>query len=83
MSLPSAAHQSCAVRSSDADTIAGDCDIRPFAPLPPLKRGRSRVIHEKLVAAIQAEEEKLIHHLRGIVHDLQRRIRVHKSKAQW
>ena len=61
----------------------GDCELRPFAPLPPLKRGRSRARHEEIVAAIQAEEEKLIGHLGGIVHDLQRRIRVRKAKGQW
>jgi hypothetical protein len=61
----------------------GDCDIRPFAPLPPRKRGRSQAIHDRLVAAIQAEEERLVGHLGGSVHDLQRRIRIRKAKKQW
>jgi len=61
----------------------GGCDIRPFAPLPALRRGRSRARHEQLVAAIQAEEAKLIGHLGGIVHDLQRRIRVRKARGEW
>ena len=61
----------------------GGCDIRPFAPLPALRRGRSRARHEQLVTAIQAEEAKLIGHLGGIVHDLQRRIRVRKARGEW
>src|SRR5262249_60696654 len=32
----------------------GNCDVRPFAPLPPRRRGRSRAYHEKLVAMIRA-----------------------------
>src|SRR5215831_4552990 len=39
----------------------GDCDARPFAPLPVrIRRGRSRAYHEKLVAMIHAEETKLL-----------------------
>jgi hypothetical protein len=61
----------------------GGCDIRPFAPLPPRRRGRSRAYHEKLVAMIHAEEAKLIGHLGSVVHDLKRRIRVRKAKGKW
>jgi hypothetical protein len=61
----------------------GDCDTRPFAPLPPRRPGRSRAYHEKLVAMVHAEESKLIDHLGGIVHDLTRRIRIRKAKHQW
>jgi hypothetical protein len=61
----------------------GGCDVRPFAPLPPLRRGRSRAYHEKLVAMIHAEETKLLGHLGSVVHDLDRRIRVRKAKGKW
>jgi len=61
----------------------GGCDVRPFAPLPARRRGRSRAYHEKLVAAIYAEEAKLISHLSIVVHDLKRRIRIRKSKGKW
>jgi hypothetical protein len=61
----------------------GGCDIRPFAPLPPRRRGRSRAYHEKLVAMIHAEEANLIGHLGSVVHDLNRRIRVRKAKGKW
>jgi len=61
----------------------GGCDTRPFAPLPLRRQGRSRAYHEKLVAAIYAEEAKLIGHLGSVVHDLQRRIRVRKAKGKW
>ena len=61
----------------------GGCDTRPFAPLPPRRQGRSRAYHEKLVAAIYAEEANLIGHLGSMVHDLQRRIRVRKAKGKW
>jgi sporulation protein YlmC with PRC-barrel domain len=47
----------------------GGCDVRPFAPLPARRRGRSRAYHEKLVAMILAEEAKLIGHLGDVVHD--------------
>ena len=30
----------------------GDCDVRPFAPLPARRRGRSRAYHEKLAEMI-------------------------------
>jgi len=61
----------------------GGCDVRPFAPLPARRRGRSRAYHDKLVAQIRAEEAKLIGHLGGVVHDLKRRIRIRKSKGKW
>jgi hypothetical protein len=61
----------------------GDCDVRPFAPLPARRPGRSKAYHEWMVAMIQDEEAKLVEHLGGIVHDLQRRIRVRKSKGKW
>jgi hypothetical protein len=61
----------------------GGCDVRPFAPLPARRRGRSRAYHDKLVAMIQAEEAKLIGHLGSVVHDLKRRIRIRKAKHQW
>jgi hypothetical protein len=32
---------------------------------------------------IQAEEQALVEHLGGIVHDLKRRIRVRKEKGKW
>lgn len=61
----------------------GDCDVRPFAPLPARRRGRSRACHDKLVALIFAEEAKLISHLGRVVHDLDRRIRVRKARGRW
>jgi len=61
----------------------GGCDIRPFAPLPARRRGRSRAYHAKLVALIFAEEAKLIGHLGCVVHDLKRRICIRKSKGKW
>ena len=61
----------------------GNCDVRPFAPLPARRRGRSRAYHEKLVAMICAEEAKLLGHLGSVVHDLDRRIRVRKAKGKW
>ena len=61
----------------------GGCDVRPFAPLPPRRRGRARAYHQKLVAMIHAEEAKLIGHLGSVVHDLKRRIRVRKAKGKW
>ena len=61
----------------------GGCDVRPFAPLPARRRGRSRAYHDKLVALIFAEEAKLISHLGRVVHDLDRRIRVRKARGRW
>jgi len=61
----------------------GDCDVRPFAPLPERRPGRSKAYHEKLVAMVHAEEGKLLEHLGGIVHDLSRRIQVRKGRHQW
>jgi hypothetical protein len=34
----------------------GGCELRPFAPLPPRRRGRSQAFHDKLVAIILDEE---------------------------
>jgi hypothetical protein len=59
------------------------CDPRPFAPLPPRKRGRSQRRHDELVAAIHDEEAKLLDHLAGVVSDLKRRIRVRRERKQW
>jgi hypothetical protein len=61
----------------------GGCDVRPFAPLPSRRRGRSRVYHERLVAMIRAEEAKLVGHLQSVTHDLERRIRVRKERGRW
>jgi hypothetical protein len=61
----------------------GGCDVRPFAPLPPRRRGRSRAYHERLVAMIHAEEAKLVDHLKSVTRDLERRIRVRKARGQW
>jgi len=62
----------------------GGCDTRPFGPLPArIRRGRSRDYHDRLVAAILDEEEALLAHLGGVVHDLKRRIRVRKERGQW
>jgi hypothetical protein len=61
----------------------GGRDIRPFAPLPPCRRGRSREYHERLVAQIHAEEAKLLSQLSSVVRDLARRIQVRKAKHQW
>ena len=61
-----------------------DCETRPFAPLPArILHGRSRARHEGLVAAIRAEEAKLVEQLGGIAHDLERRIRSRKAKGKW
>ena len=61
----------------------GDCGLRPFAPLPERRRGRTHAYHEKLVALIHAEEQALLNHLQSVTHDLERRIRVLKSKGKW
>jgi len=61
----------------------GDCDPRPFAPLPERRQGRSRAYHEKLVAMIHAEEQALLGHLQTVTHDLERRIDIRKRKRQW
>jgi hypothetical protein len=61
----------------------GNCDTRPFAPLPARRLGRSKAYHERLVAMIHAEEAKLAEHLGGIIHDLKRRIRVRKERGKW
>jgi len=62
----------------------GDCETRPFAPLPVrTRRGRSRVYHDALVQRILDEEAALIGHLQGITRDLERRIRVRKERGKW
>src|SRR5215813_4792034 len=48
----------------------GGCDVRPFAPLPPPRRGRGRAYDEKLVEKIRDEEAKLVSHLGSVVQDL-------------
>jgi hypothetical protein len=64
----------------------GDCDLRPFAPLPPRARrgqgGRSKARHERLVAEILAEESKVIAHLEGVNFDLSRRARLRDMLAE-
>jgi hypothetical protein len=62
----------------------GDCEAKPFAPLPTrITRGRSHAYHDRLVAMIHDEEAALLEHLGSIVHDLKRRIRVRKERHQW
>ena len=61
----------------------GDCDLRPFAPLPPRRRGRSRAYHDQLVALIRTEEGRLLGHLQTVTRDLERRIRVRKARGKW
>jgi hypothetical protein len=61
----------------------GGCEVRPFAPLPPRRRGRSRTYHDKLVAQILDEEAKLIGHLQTVTHKLERRIRIRKARGEW
>jgi hypothetical protein len=61
----------------------GGCDVRPFAPLPARRQGRSRAYHEKLIALIRAEESGLVDYLGSINRDLDRRIRVRKAKGKW
>jgi hypothetical protein len=62
----------------------GDCEARPFAPLPVrVRRGRSRAYHDALVARIHDEEAALLAHLGSIVHDLKRRIRIRKERGKW
>jgi hypothetical protein len=61
----------------------GDCELKPFAPLPPRRRGRSKALHNALVARILDEEAALLDHLGGVVRDLSRRIRVRKERGKW
>jgi hypothetical protein len=60
----------------------GGCDPAPFAPLPVRVRsgqgGRSQKRHDGLVAAIRAEESKLIDHMSGISSDLERRAQLRR-----
>jgi hypothetical protein len=58
-------------------------DPRPFAQLPARPRsGHSRAYHDRYVAAIQAEESKLLGHLGTVVSDLKRRVRIRKLDLQ-
>jgi hypothetical protein len=61
----------------------GVSDIRPFAPLPPLLRGRSRAFHDRLVAMILAEEAALLGILQTTTLALDRRIRIRKARGKW
>jgi hypothetical protein len=62
----------------------GDCELKPFAPLPVrIRRGRSRAYHDKLVARILDEETALLGYLQTVTRDLQRRIRVRKERGKW
>jgi hypothetical protein len=62
----------------------GGCETKPFAPLPArIRRGRSKAFHDALIARIHNEEEKLLEHLGGVVHDLKRRIEVRKARHRW
>ena len=61
----------------------GDCDTRPFAPLPARRPGHRKACHERLVAMIHAAESKLVEHLRTVTRDLERRIAVRNRKRQW
>jgi hypothetical protein len=57
-------------------------DTRPFAPLPPRRRGRKRAYYDKLVGKIHVEEAKLVAHLGSIVYDLNRRLRGPQSRKK-
>jgi hypothetical protein len=61
----------------------GDCELKPFAPLPTLKGRPHRAYYEKLVARILDEEAVLLGHLQTITRTLDRRIRVRKAKGKW
>jgi hypothetical protein len=61
----------------------GDCGLRPFAPLPARRRGRSRARHDQLVAMILDEEAKLIGHLQTVTRDLERRIDLRRARGEW
>jgi hypothetical protein len=60
----------------------GGCEMQPFAPLPARRRGQGRTYYERLVAAIHDEEEKLLGHLCGVVHDLKRRARLRRARGE-
>jgi hypothetical protein len=61
----------------------GGCELAPFAPLPARRRGQRRAYFNRLVSAILDEEERLLAHLGGVVHDLKRRVRLRKAKGKW
>ena len=56
-------------------------DERPFSPLP--RRQRRHLRHHRIADEIRLLESRLVSHLDGINRDLQRRIRVRKSKGEW
>jgi len=56
-------------------------DQRPFAPIP--GRPRSHTRYNRIAAEIQLLEHGLVGYLAGVNRDLQRRIRVRKSKGKW
>lgn len=58
-------------------------DVRPFAPLPPRRRGAKRAYYQQFVARIHGEEADLLAHLQTVTHDLERRIEVRKRRRQW
>jgi hypothetical protein len=62
----------------------GDCEPKPFAPLPArIRRGRRRAYHDKLVTMILDEETALLGHLQTVTRDLSRRIRVREARGKW
>src|SRR5215813_13535110 len=56
-------------------------DQRPFAPIP--RRPRSHTRYNRIAAEIRLLEHGLVGYLAGVNRDLQRRIRVRKSKGKW
>jgi hypothetical protein len=56
-------------------------DERPFSPLP--RRQRRHLRYHRIADEIRLLESRLVSHLAGINRDLQRRIRVRKSKGKW
>ena len=56
-------------------------DERPFSPLP--RRQRRHLRYHRIADEIRLLESRLVSHLDGINRDLQRRIRVRKSKGKW
>jgi hypothetical protein len=56
-------------------------DAHPFSSLPDRPPHHTRF--HRIAARIRAEEVKLLEHLNGVVHDLDRRIRVRKAKGKW
>jgi hypothetical protein len=56
-------------------------DAHPFSSLPDRPPHHTRF--HWIAARIRADEAKLIEYLGGIVHDLERCIRVRKERAEW